>query len=243
MFVTSETLRSAIGQLWGTADHMLKIWFVLKEMGLGVGQPPVRVTTASPTDALSRLFLFGADDGSFFVPFAHTDRFATMKLDAARSIVQTNVKRWQDSGSVVGTDPTGYLDFLESQNGELLVRPGRNYPVGLGWGRNGFARAADTRVSVPAIAFAVWYGRVTDVPGDDAGDSLLSMMNTGLNLTSAELEAIFVDMAMPVEVQARPLSQTELHDIVTEFWGDVAGRAEIELVLNHSRSTRGEFAQ
>ena len=62
-------LRSALGQLWGTADHMLKIWFVLKEMGLGVGRPPVRVTTASPTAALSRLFSFGADDGSFFVPF------------------------------------------------------------------------------------------------------------------------------------------------------------------------------
>ena len=242
MFVTSETLRSALGQLWGTADHMLKIWFVLKEMGLGDGRPPVRVTTASPTNALSRLFSFGADDGSFFVPFAHTDRFATMKPDAARSIVQTNVKRWQDSGSVVGTDPTGYLDFFESKNSELSVRPGRNYPVGLGWGRNGFAREADTRLSIPALAFAVWYGRVTDLPEDDAVASLLSMMNTGLNLSSAEFEAIFVDMPMPVEVQAHPLSQTELYDIVTEFRGDVARRAEIELVpesfQEHTRRIR-----
>ena len=121
---------------------------------------------------------------------------------------------------------------------------GGTTPFGLGWGRNGFARDADTRVSIPALAFAVWYGRVTDVPGDDAVASLLSMMNTGLNLSSAESEAVFVDMPMPVEVQAHPLSQTELYDIITEFPGAMSqAKQRSSWSLNRSRSTRGEFAQ
>jgi len=71
-YVTADTLTSALRALWGTADHMLKVWFVLKQMGMKLNGAPIRVTTSSPTLALQTLFSFGDPDGKFFVPFAHT---------------------------------------------------------------------------------------------------------------------------------------------------------------------------
>src|SRR5437588_5559257 len=104
-FVTRDSLERALKRLHGTADHLLKVWLALKQMGMAQGVP-VEVTTASPTPALERLFSYGHPEGDFFVPFAHTRRFKTMKSDAARSIIQTTLRRWRDSGSVVTVDPT-----------------------------------------------------------------------------------------------------------------------------------------
>src|SRR5438105_2040484 len=99
-FVTRDALARALSKLHGTADHLLKVWFALKQMGMSA-RTPVEITTSSPTTALQRLFSYGAPEGEFFIPFAHTRRFATMKSDAARSIIQTTLRRWRDSGSVV----------------------------------------------------------------------------------------------------------------------------------------------
>src|SRR5690349_21515453 len=122
-YVTAASLETAIGKLHATAHHLLKIWWTLKQIGMEVGHP-VEVDTKSPTPALQRLFSYGDPGGTFFVPFAHTPRFKTMQGDAARSIIQTNIQRWNSSGSVVEVDPTDYLAIRELANGMLQVRPG-----------------------------------------------------------------------------------------------------------------------
>src|SRR5690242_2030904 len=121
-YITANSLRTALGRLHGTADHMLKIWLALKQMGMAVGSP-VEVTTSSPTPSLQRLFSYGHPQGMFFIPFAHTDRFKTMAHDASRSIIQTNIRRWLTSGSVVQVDPTEYLDIEELLSGALQIKP------------------------------------------------------------------------------------------------------------------------
>lgn len=115
MYFTAQTIKHAVREMRDSADHMLKIWFVLKAMGLGKSGNVI-VDTGNSTPYLKRLFRSGADDGSFFVPFAHTSRFANMQADAARSIIQTNCKKWID-GTVTGVDPTSFLTFENTGNG------------------------------------------------------------------------------------------------------------------------------
>ena len=75
MFFTELTIKNAVRDMRGAADHMLKIWFVLKSMGLSKSSSVV-IDTVNSTPHLQRLFKSGNEDGSFFVPFAHTKRFA-----------------------------------------------------------------------------------------------------------------------------------------------------------------------
>jgi 5-methylcytosine-specific restriction enzyme B len=217
-YMTRTTLITALGRLKGTADHLIKIWFTLKQMGMTAGHP-VRVTTSSPDDALVRLFGCGFPDGSFYIPFAHTERYMTMKSHASRSIVQTTLKRWEDSGSVVTVDPTSYLDIVQTEAGPLEVKPGRSYPQGLGHGRYGFALDDDIRVSIPFLSFAVWYYRQHNLQDESSSVAALKQsLERDLWLSPAEMELVFVQDRPPwsIELQDIPLSDQELFAIVQE---------------------------
>src|SRR5262249_47016377 len=120
-YLSKQALAAALPSLKGRADHLLKIWFVLKRMGLAVGSPAVRVTTPNPTTALKELFAYGEPAGRLFVPFSHTARFSTMEHDAARSIIQTNIRRWQESASVVTVKPNAFLSFELNTANEVLI--------------------------------------------------------------------------------------------------------------------------
>src|SRR5262249_13165530 len=153
-------LKIALSKMYGTAGHLLKIWLTLKHMGLSP-ESSVEIDTSNSTPSLQRLFSYGARDGGFYIPFAHTPRYLTMKHDAARSIIQTTIQRWATSGSVVTCDPTEFLDITAGGGAKLRVATGRRYPFGLGSGESGFALKDGARVSVPIASFAVWYGRKT----------------------------------------------------------------------------------
>ena len=132
MFISERTIKQAVLQIRGTANHLLKIWFVLKMMGMDE-KTGVIVDTGNSTPAIKRLFSCGAPDRSFYIPFSHTPRFAFMKSDASRSIIQTTLQRWATSGSVVTCDPSSFLKIV-NEGDKLEVRPGRQYPLGLGHG-------------------------------------------------------------------------------------------------------------
>jgi 5-methylcytosine-specific restriction enzyme B len=147
IYVSESDLKHAVKEVHGTAHHLLKVWFVLKQMGLSE-RTEVSITTNNSTDALKRLFSYGDPEERFYIPFAHTKRFETMMHDASRSIIQTTIQRWNASGSVVEVDPTNFLSIGKAADGALNVRLGRNYPQGLGYGRDGFALEDSTRVQI-----------------------------------------------------------------------------------------------
>ena len=221
-FLSLDTVRRAIRNLYGTADHLLKIWFVLKQMGFGEGKSPVVVTTSSPTDALVRLYSQGDPQGSFFVPFAHTPRFLTMKSDAARSIIQTTIQRWGTSKSVVTTDPTSFLEIRSGSGSELLVRPSRSYPIGLGIDKNGFALADGSRVSIPLVSFAAWYMRQDPIPAgiqsdDELANYFVSQLREQLELSPAEEDSVFVDDSLSIECSDKPITDDALFALCSNF--------------------------
>lgn len=218
MFVEGKTIRQALGQLYGTAGHLLKIWFVLKKMGFREGADPVQIDTSNSTDALKALFGCGAPDGRFFVPFAHTPRYLTMKQDASRSIIQTTIQRWASSGSVVTCDPTDYIDISNTEESGLLVHPARKYPFGLGINESGFALEDGHRVALPILAFAVWYGRWLNLssPGQ-AQDELIQHMIDDLHITTAERELVFENRALDITLSDVPLDDAALFEICETF--------------------------
>lgn len=217
-YITASTLLKAITELKGTADHLLKIWFTLKEMGMTAEQP-VLIDTSSSHDALVRLFAYGSPTGEYFIPFAHTERFMTMKADADRSIIQTNINRWAVTSSVVTVVPTGYLEIKEQPNGSLLVKTGRSYPLGLGYGKNGFALEADSRVAIPLGAFALWYYRQHLIEDEEnLWEYLQLSLRKDLHLSLAEQELIFVTNlpAWQPDFQSRPLTDKEIYQTVQQ---------------------------
>lgn len=214
-YVTADTLARAISQMRGSAGPFFKVWVTLKHMGLRPGHD-VAVTTGNSTEDLERLFgVEGA--GSFLVPFAHTVRFATMKLDAARSVIQTNVRQWYDQ---TGTkDPTHLLDVRTDASGVLQVGLQRSYPVGLGTDENGFAESNGLRVAVPLTAFAVWYGRATPIPDQaDPAQYLLESLREDLALSPAEIANVFIDRRLQVNVSSEPVAASELLELWNNAW-------------------------
>ena len=210
-YVSGPTLQRALRRMYGSAGHLLKIWFALKHMGLAAQSKPVEIDTGNSTPSLQKLFSCGSPDKTFYIPFAHTPRYLTMKHDASRSIIQTSIQRWASSGSVVTCDPTEYLTIEDGANQKLLVSANRRYPFGLGIGESGFALADGTRVSVPLTSFAVWYGRKSAVPkGADPAAFLTELMINELNISSTEKALIFVDDDLAIETRETPLSDSEI---------------------------------
>jgi len=219
MFVDATTLEQALRNLYGSAGHLIKVWFTLKHMGLRPGAPPVKVDTTNSTPSLRRLFSYGSPEGDYYIPFAHTPRYLTMKHDASRSIIQTTVQRWATSGSVVTCDPTGFLDFAVDSDNKILVSTKPQYPLGLGFGESGFALKDNAAVRIPIRSFAVWYGRQTEIPeGVDPADFLTERMIEELHITQEERLLIFLeDDPLEIQTQARPLEDDEIYAICSRF--------------------------
>lgn len=216
MYVSKKTLERCITDLQGTANHLLKIWFVLKEMGLQPGKSVV-IDTQNSTEALTRLFSCGRADGAFFNPFAHTQRYATMKPDASRSIIQTTVQRWKTSDSVVTGSPTAYLELSDAGQGKVRVALGRIYPQGLGFGNDGFAMEEDSRVAIPILQMALWLFRhddlsryASDPHQPPTAHDLISAFRRELNIDEGEREALFVTSDLEMTFSTNPISDDEL---------------------------------
>ena len=230
MYVDETTLQNAIRRLNGTAYYMLENWLTLKHMGLAVDAPPVEIDTRNSTDSLKRLFSCGDPGGRFFVPFSHTTRWASIQPDASRSIIQTNARRWYESGSVVTCDPTGYLDIRENTDKKLQVSCGRRYPMGLGHDQNGFALRDGARVSLPLTSFAVWYGRFTAIPEDFDQTApsafLVERMLSDLNISSVERDLVFVEDNLAVSFSDEALTDNQIYQLCLPYMGGRGRRPE-----------------
>lgn len=224
LYISKETIKESIIELRGTANHLLKIWLVLKSMGLDE-RSSVYIDTGNSTPYLQQLFSCGAPDGSFYIPFSHTSRFAFMKSDASRSIIQTTLQRWATSGSVVTCDPSSFLN-ISNAGDKLEIKTGRQYPLGLGNGKNGFALDDNQRVSIPAECFAIWLFSRKDI-GNQTSEDLVSDMIDMLNLSPAEFNTIFVNRDIELKLQDEPIKDEELYEMCKHAFDEAPTIEEI----------------
>ncbi len=212
-------------------------------MGLDTNGQPVEIDTSNSTPFLKRLFSCGAPDNRFYIPFAHTPRYLTMKHDASRSIVQTTIQRWASSGSVVTCDPTAFIDISTGSGSKLLVSTGRRYPFGLGNDEAGFALENGARVCIPITSFSIWYGRQTTISaGQEPASFLIEQMIHDLHISPAERELIFVDDEIEVSTQQNPLSDQDIFSACEPFInGDTQPTAQLfrEEFGQYARRVRG----
>lgn len=225
MYISKAKIKEAVLNIRGSANHLLKIWMVLKVMGLS-DQSSVAIDTGNSTPYLKRLFGCGAPDGSFYVPFSHTSRFAFMKSDASRSIIQTTLQRWATSGSVVTCDPSAFISIANAEDNKLIVKTSRQYPLGLGNGKNGFALDDGQRVSIPAEYFAIWLFAREDIGEKTASDLVQDMMDL-LNLSVAEFKTVFVNRNVELEYSREVITDAELFDICKHAFDEAPTVEEI----------------
>jgi MoxR-like ATPase len=217
-YVARASIAQALERLHGTAGHFLKIWLVLKHMGLAPDHPPIVIDTANSTPSLKQLFGFGDPGNRFFIPFAHTPRWAVMEHDASRSIIDTNIIRWAKSASVVTCDPTRYLVMTTQEDSKALVSCANAYPLGLGRGLDGFALADGQSLAVPLGAFAVWYGRQSPIPpGVDPLTHLINQLIADLHLSPEERDLVFADDALTVQLAPHPVTDAELLSLCAPY--------------------------
>ena len=210
MYISKETIKQAMIDLQNKANHMIKIWFVLKAMGLGKNNP-VTIDTKNSESSLKRLFHSGSSNGEFFVPF-ETNQKKLMKADAARSIIQTNVKKWMDK-TVSSIDPTGYLQ-IEKVGTKWKVSTKDTYPTGLGKGKNGFAITDDGTVQIPILQMAVWIFAQDPIPEtQDIPDFLRGKLRNLIHLTDDEEQAIFSSEDFEVKLQEQAITDSELFSL------------------------------
>jgi len=135
-YISRETLAKSLQFQYGTANHYLKIWFVLKTNGFQNRYTTVIIDTSNPTDSLKRLFSYGDPDGKILRSFCSYYSLAYNDGDAARSVIQTNISNWSKK-SIVTCDPTSFIDIVATSDTKYSVSPARGYPTGLGYGENG----------------------------------------------------------------------------------------------------------
>ena len=133
-----------------------------------------------------------------------------MQNDAARSIIQTNCKKWID-GTVTGVNPTGFLNFKESDNG-ISVSVGRQYPLGLGYNEAGFSMSDGQRVTIPILQFAVWLYAQENI-SNQTPQAIINKMKNELNLDDSECDLIFIKKDIALEFQATPITDVQLNNI------------------------------
>lgn len=213
MFLDKKTIEKALQALEGTADHMIKIWFVLKAMGLTT-KNSVFVDTSNSSDQLKLLFHSGSPDGQFCVPFvAAQKKYRFMKGDASRSIVQTNVKKWMD-GTVSSSDPRSLLDIKEEGTG-YRVSSTATYPVGLGADKKQFAPSTTTKACIPLLDMAVWVFAQDAIPDAETNvaDYLKNKLRKTLNLQNDEEKCLFGPSALSLSFSESPITDAELYEL------------------------------
>ena len=200
--------------LTGTCGTFMFCWFTLKAKGLSE-ENPIVIDTTNTTEGLKRLWSWGDPKKRLLFPMSAKSRFRTYASDANRSVIQTNVKQWCD-GSGATTRPSKWLDIRQNADKTYTVSLRHGYGDFLGQGVQGFASSDDTRVSIPLLAFAVWYGRQTAIPDNvEPGEYLIKDMLKNLHISRVERECVFVEgQQFPLGLRDTPLSGDEIYELL-----------------------------
>lgn len=220
-YFSLEYLQNAVTSLHSTnAENYFKIYLVLKKFGLShYPESGVEIDTTNTTQAMNDLFFVRKlgeinDDSPIYDPF----RNQTLKGDASRSIIQTNIKKISQGGLAMGK--VDWLDIYQNQNQKWSVSFSGSYPLGLGAGPSGFA-LRDTQITIPTNAFLAWLYRYDRFESKPSFAELFSRMKKDMNFSEEEILILFDETR---EWASDPFVDKELDELsLAEFIREKSG--------------------
>ena len=177
------------------ASEFFKTYLTLKRHGLRSDpNSSIVVDTTNTQPGLVDLFmvrrltdLSDFRERPFYEPFTNT----SLMDHAARSIIQTHVKKFHDGK--MGDRDLPWLICEQLPDMKWNVKVGHEYPKGLGTGKSGLAQDDDKQICIPTPAFLVWYFRYSEFEEAPKLDQLFERMRSDLNFDESEVVLLFDD--------------------------------------------------
>jgi MoxR-like ATPase len=187
-YFSNESIIAAIKKLHESGAHeSFRNYLILKAHGLKYGSDDYAIiTTTNTTPALQ--MLFGVPGLLEDEPFYNPLRNEPLKKDAARGVIQTNVKKYLDEATK--TKMT-WLEGFQATDQSWRIRFSAAYPRSLGRGQAGLADRDDIQLTVDTPSFVIWMNRNEEWGKKPSFDDLWSAVKTKLNLHSIEVDLVF----------------------------------------------------
>lgn len=158
-YLSNQSIINAIKELHtaGTHGHF-RNYLVLKTHGMVMGQSEhVEVTTTNTKPAIDQLFHIEGLMEQVDHPYYNPLRNEFLKEDAARGVIQTNVKKYLDSATKAKM--TWIEGGQDNETQAWQVRFSSQYPDMLGQGENGMASSDDIKITIHTPSFVIWMHR------------------------------------------------------------------------------------
>lgn len=262
-FFTAERVKQAMNALQvgngkNSPAGQIRLWSILKMLGMTADGDPVKVTTENNEDEsrdlleLEALPKYAEEDGHSFY-----DPFVGMKLmeDSARSNIQTAIGKFAD-GQRGQADPRKWLQMDQDENDAWWVSLKDGWHEWLFQKEDGFA-PNDEPLRFNLLDFAVWVFRTDGFDEKPTYDEIRGRLMKKMNLTQRELDlffeeptdeeaavdGIFTDEPQKDEIAEHAQMISEGHistDAATERSRSTLDKAQRKRLLNANRSVAGE---
>ncbi|MBI4785463.1 MAG: AAA family ATPase [Chloroflexi bacterium] len=187
-YLSKESLIESTKRLHDSGAHeSFRNYLVLKAHGLKFGHDSyLSITTTNTTPALQ--LLFGVPGLPEDEPFYNPLRNERLKHDAARGIIQTNVKKYLDEATKTKMK---WLEGHQSREQDWLIRFSAEYPNSLGRGEAGLADKDGVQLTVHTPSFVIWMNRNSEWESRPNFTSLWMTVRESLNLHPVEVDLLF----------------------------------------------------
>lgn len=202
-YLSNESIIKATRKLHESGAHeSFRNYLVLKAHGLRFGSDQhITITTTNSTPAIQ--LLFGVEGLPEEEPFYNPLRNEPLKRDAARGVIQTNVKKYLDDATKT---KMRWLEGFQADDMSWRVRFSPEYPRSLGRGQAGLADRDDVQLTVDTPSFVIWINRNEEWESKPSFDDLWSAVKSRLNLHPVEVDLVFTKER---EFESDPFVTTE----------------------------------
>jgi 5-methylcytosine-specific restriction enzyme B len=209
------------------AHESFRNYLVLKAHGLRLGAPdPISITTINTTPAIK--LLFGVPGLPEAEPFYNPLRNEQLKSDAARGVIQTNIKKYHDEATKTKMK---WLQISQGAQQEWLVKFSAEYPQSLGRGEEGLADKDGIQITVDTPSLVLWMNRNEEWQAVPTFEELWTRVKRELCLSPVEVDLLFTKDR---EFSGNPFTDTkpdrsELIHFIDQEVGRGQGKAVLKL--------------
>lgn len=252
-YLSNESIIAAIGRLHAAGAHeSFRNYLVLKAHGLKfLSDEYVPVTTTNTKPSLDFLFrIVGLSDSQ---PFYNPLRNELLKWDAARGVIQTNVKKYLDEATKTKMK---WMEGYQAPDSSWQIRFSAEYPKSLGRGEAGLADSDSIQLSVHRPSFVIWLNRDGEWDQKPELDDLWENVKERLNLHVVECDLLFTkdrvfdddpfvtmkpDRSKLVEFIAQEVTRGQTREVLKFPDRRAFSEAKVQRIISSHRLTEQQY--